>query len=250
MYKGAIRKTMNAIVTGARIGIGRATVEKMATMGINIWACASKPNDEFEKDMEQLAEKNNVWIKPIYFNLENEEEVKQTIKNIIQEKQSIDILVNNAGMPHGALLQMTSMKDLKKVFEINFFSQILIMQMISKVMMRQKKGSIINMASVAGLDGDAGYTAYGSSKAALAFATKVASSELAPHGVRVNAIAPGLIETKMGMEMDDSYKSMMVDGADLKRMGKPEEIANTIAFLASDEASFITGQVIRVDGGL
>ena len=246
-----IRKIMrNAIVTGARTGIGRATVEKFASKGINVWACGHKKNESFEEDMAQLAQTYGVWIKPIYFDLENEEEIKQAIRDIIKEKLPVDILVNNAGIPHGALLQMTSMKDLKRIFEINFFSQILIMQMVSKIMMRQKCGSIINLASVAGIDGDAGYTAYGSSKAAFAFATKVASNELAQYGIRVNAVAPGLVQTTMGMEMDESYKEMMVNGAALKRIGNPSEIANTIAFLASEEASFITGQVLRADGGL
>lgn len=240
----------NAIVTGARTGIGHATVEKMASVGINIWACAHRKDEEFEKDMEELAKRHHIWIEPVYFDLEVESEIKQGLRKIIAKRLSVDILVNNAGVPHGALLQMTSMNDLKKVFDVNFFSQILIMQMVSKVMMRQRGGSIINMVSVAGIDSDAGYTAYGSSKAALSFATKVASKELASYGKRINAVAPGLVETKMGMAMDETYKKMMVEQASLKRMGNPKEVADVIAFLASEEASFITGQIWRVDGGL
>jgi len=241
---------MNAIITGARTGIGRATVEKFASKGINIWACARCKDESFEKEMRKLQEQYHVVIKPVYFDLENEDEIKIALKKVIAEKESIDILVNNAGIPHGALLFMTSMKDLRKVFEINFFSQVLITQMVSKVMVRQKSGSIVNLASVAGLDGDAGYTAYGSSKAAMAFFTKVISEELAKDGVRVNAVAPGLIETKMMDCMEENARKQMIEGADLKRFGKPEEIANAIYYLASEEASFITGQTLRVDGGL
>lgn len=240
----------NAVVTGARTGIGRAIVEKFASEGVNVWACAHKPNEAFELDMKQISDKYVVWIKPIYFDLESEDEVKEAMKSILKEKKSLDILVNNAGIPHGALLQMTSMKDIKRVFEINFFSQVLIMQMISKIMMRQKSGVIVNVSSVAGIVGDPGYTAYGSSKAAMAFTTKVISKELAQYGIRVNAVAPGLIETHMMEKMEENARASMIQGASLKRFGQPEEIANTICFLASDEASFITGQIIRADGGL
>lgn len=240
----------NVIVTGARTGIGRAIVEKMAEQGMNVWACAHRKDEIFEQDMEQLATNYHVWIKPVYFDLENENDVKRGIKDIINEKLPINILINNAGMPYGALLQMTSIKEMKRVFEVNYFSQVLIMQIVARVMMKQKSGNIINMASVVGIDGDIGYTAYGASKAALIFATKVASKELAAFGIRVNAVAPGLIETSMGKAMDESYQLKMIEGASLKRIGSPKEVANTVFFLASEEASFMTGQVLRIDGGL
>lgn len=241
---------MNAIVTGARTGIGRATVEIYAKNGINVWACAHKKDVAFEQDMESLSLKYGVWIKPRYFDLEDEEEIKSEIKKIISEKESIDILVNNAGIPHGALLTMTTMKELRKVFEINFFSQVLITQMVSRIMIRQKSGIVVNIASVAGLDGDEGYTAYGASKASMAFFTKVASKELAEYGIRVNCIAPGLTETRMMDCMEEGARNSMLYRASLKRAGKVEEIASAIYFLSSESASFITGQVIRVDGGL
>lgn len=241
---------MNVIITGARTGIGRATVEKFASKGANIWACARCYDKDFENEMYMLQKKYSICIKPVYFDLQEENEIKSAIKKIILEKRSVDVLVNNAGMPHGALLLMTSIKDLRQVFEVNFFSQVLITQIVAKVMIRQKSGNIINLTSVAGLDGDAGYTAYGSSKAAIAFFTRVISKELAEYGVRVNAIAPGLIETKMMHYMEDNAKRNMIEGTSLKRIGKAEEIADAIYYLASDEASFITGQIIRVDGGL
>lgn len=240
----------NAVITGARRGIGLATVEAFAKNGANVWACARKQDDAFEAEMARISQQYNVWIKPVYFELTDESQIKDGIKNIFAEKKSIDVLANIAGVAHGGLLQMTSLKTVRDIFETNFFAQVLIMQQVSKYMLRQKHGSIVNVTSVAGIDSEPGYIAYGSSKAALAFATKTVSCELAPHGIRVNAVAPGLTDTEMGNAIEDGARERMMNACSMQRMGTTEEIANMIVFLSSDQASFITGQVIRVDGGM
>ena len=155
-----------------------------------------------------------------------------------------------AGIATGGFLQMTSMKQLKEVFQINYFSHVLITQLITKLMMRQKSGCVINMGSVAGLDNFAGYTAYGASKAAMMSFTRTIARELAPYNIRVNAIAPGLTDTGMAGQMEEKAWKEMVERTDMNRLGKPCEIAQMMLFLASDEASFVTGQVYRVDGGM
>lgn len=240
----------NAIVTGANGGIGRATLEVFAKNGINIWACMRKEDSSFLNFAKELCEKYNVWIKPVYFDLRDNNITTSAIKRIITQKQSVDILVNNAGVAHGAILQMMPIQTLRDVFEINFFSQMLIIQLVSHIMMRQKKGSIVNLSSVAGLDGDPGYVAYGSSKAAIAFATRSLSKELAGYNIRVNAVAPGLIKTHMMELMEGGARQGMLTNASMKRLGLPREIAEAIFYLASENASFITGQILRVDGGL
>ena len=245
----AEEKTLNAIVTGARRGIGRAIVELFAQKGINIWACASKENEEFEQDMKQLSEEYHVWIKPVYFDLANEEETINALKEVIKEKQPIDILVNNAGVPYGNLMQMTPLKNLREVMEINFIAQIHVMQLISRVMMRQKSGSIINMGSVGGIEAREGYLAYGSSKAALLWATRSVSKELAKYNIRVNAVAPGLVESDMGMYKKTEEQEKILNEISMKRMGRPEEIAEAVYFLATDASSFMTGAIMNVDGG-
>jgi 3-oxoacyl-[acyl-carrier protein] reductase len=145
---------------------------------------------------------------------------------------------------------MTSIEQLKLIFEVNFFSQILITQFITKLMLRQKRGSVINIASIAGLDGSAGQLAYSSSKAALIGATRTMSRELAQHGIRVNAIAPGVIDTDMNAVVPDNVLADHIKGMSIQRMGSSSEVANAILFLASDLSSYMTGQIIRVDGGM
>lgn len=239
----------NAIVTGARRGIGRAVTEEFAANKINVWACSSKYSEDFERDMAELSAKYGVWIKPVHFDLSREDEIKSALKQVISEKKTIDILVNNAGIPSGGLMQMTPISTLRNVMEINFIAQICIIQIVSKVMMRQKQGVIVNMGSVGGIEAREGYLSYGSSKAALIWATRCISKELAKYNIRVNAVAPGLVETQMGGYKPKEEQEKILNGISMKRFGRPEEIAKSVMFLASDASSFMTGAVLNVDGG-
>ena len=246
-----ILNNKNVIITGAAGGIGRATVECFAANGANIWACELHGTEQFEKNMAELAEKYGVWIEPVYFDVTNEEQVKLAVKQIRSKKCSIDILTNIAGIvAPSTSFPMTDMSKIKKVFEVNFFALTLLTQYISRLMLRQNSGSIVNIASIAGIDGDPAQYEYAASKAAVIGGTKKLARELAPYNIRVNAIAPGMIQTEMGAHIEDSLRDEILSKVMMKRMGKPEEIANVIAFVASDMASYMTGQVIRVDGGI
>ena len=239
----------NAIVTGANGGIGRAVIEKFAENEINIWACVREEKTEFAEFCASLEEKYHIWIRIIAFDLTNESEIKEGIKLILSEKMPIDILVNNAGMAYGALFQMTSMDVLKEVYQINYFAPVQIMQMVAKNMIKHKRGSIINVASVGGVEANPGYLAYGSSKASLIWTTRMLAKELGPYGIRVNAVAPGLTDTKMGHYKSEEELEKVLERTSLGRMAKPEEIADGIYFLASDEASYVTGDILKIDGG-
>ena len=239
----------NVIITGARRGIGRAMVSEFAKNGANIWACVRTKDIEFEEDMKKLSQQNNVRIRPFFFDIKDEEATKSVIKEIQYEKQSVDVLINNAGIPYGGTLLMTPESKLRDVFEVNFFGQIRMMQLISRMMIRQKSGCIINVASVGGIEAGPGYLAYGSSKAALIYATKSVSHELGEYGIRVNALAPGLTDTQMGDYKVESETEKVLSRSSLHRMAQPDEIAMAAVFLASDDASFITGHVLVADGG-
>ena len=238
-----------AVITGADGGIGFQIVKLFAENGANIIACTIAPNQDFEKHLRKIAEINGISADIVCFDLSDTESVKNGIKEIKALKKPIDILVNNAGIGHLALVPMISMEDMKRVFQINYFAQVQIVQGLYRALTKSQ-GCIINLASAAGIDGDSGNTVYGATKASMILFTKVLSKEMSPAGVRVNAIAPGLVSTGLADVMGDKAKESMVSASLMHRLGNPEEIAKTALFLASDGSSFINGQIIRVDGGM
>lgn len=240
----------NAIITGANRGIGRATVEEFARRGANVWACARSKDQGFGDDMHALAKDHNVWIQPVYFDLCQTDQIDQVLRTLASEKKPVDILANIAGITLNSLFHMTSDVKMREVFEVNFFAQMRITQFVTKLMMRNKGGSVIQTSSFVGLDGNPGQLAYSASKGAITSATKTLATELAPYGIRVNAIAPGVINTAMTQELSEEFQQKLLAPVRMQRMGTPQEVAKLVAFLASDDSSYITGQIIRVDGGM
>lgn len=238
-----------AIITGSNRGIGLATVESFAEQGAMIWACARTRSDVFEDKIKEISEKNTARITPIYFDVTDKTAVKNAIKMIGRNSSSIDILVNNAGVSIERFFSMTSLDMMYETMEVNFLSQVHIAQLVSRYMMKAKSGSIINVASVAGMESEQGGIAYGSSKAAVIFSTKTMALELGPYGIRVNSVSPGFIETDMWKGRSDDLRDEILAQTPLQRQGLPREVANAILFLASDMSSYITRQNIVVDGG-
>lgn len=244
-------KGKTAIVTGSNRGIGKAILIKFAMEGANVFAHARKKNETFEMECSDVATKYGVNIYPIYFDATNSEEMKSAVKDITSITKEIDILVNNMGIVKTvSLFQMTKMQDIKDEFDVNFFAQMEFTQYISRLMVRRKMGSIVNISSCAGLDGNTGMLQYVSSKAAMIGATKRLAIELGVSNIRVNSVAPGLTDTDMGNQMREDLEQETLNHLVFKRKAKPEEIADAVLFLASDMSTFITGQTIRVDGGM
>lgn len=245
----AMLEERNAIITGSRRGIGKATLELFAQNGINVWACSKSINDDDYKYYSELSEKYGVWIKPVIFNLANPDEINEAIKTIIGDKKTIDILINNAAVSFGTSLSLMKIEKIKELFDINYFAQLQIIQLVAKKMIRQKSGSIVNIGSVSGMEVYTGNLAYGSSKAALIYATKLLSKEYAPYGIRINAVAPGTVHTDMDNARTELQMKEVIDRTALKRGASPDEIARAVYFLASESASYITGSIVVVDGG-
>ncbi|MDR1481589.1 MAG: SDR family oxidoreductase [Synergistaceae bacterium] len=239
-----------AVITGSLQGIGKAALEIFARNGADIFACCQREDEQFAEYISDLSGNCGVSITPVCFDLLDEDAVREGAKFIQKSKRSIDILINIAGANFDALFHMVTMEQLKRTFAINFFSQILFTQYITRLMLKQGSGSVVNISSITALDGNPGQLSYASSKAALIAATKTMSEELAPKGIRVNALAPGVIKTAMTDAMPEDIRSRMIARSELKRVGLPDEVAGAILYLASDLSKYVTGQVIRVDGGI
>ena len=241
----------NAVITGCNRGIGRAVLDSFAEQGANVFACVRSVNEEFKAHMEELSSMYGVEVLPMVFDLCDEEAMKKAVGEMRKSRRFIDVLVNNAGkITPDMMFQMTPIDNMRDIFEVNFFAQMRFTQYISRLMQRHGKGgSIVNLASIAGLDGAPGQLEYVGTKAAMVGVTRTLAREFGPDNIRVNAVAPGIIETDMGNEMDSEYAQGIIKRSSLGRKGQPEEIARVILFLASDLASYVTGQVIRADGG-
>ena len=243
-------KGKTAFITGTNRGLGKAYAEEFAKNGANVIAHARRETPEFVAFCKDIASRNGVTVSPVFFDMTDSAAMKEAVRKIIAAKTPINVLVNNAGIPHGGFFAMTSMAKIREVFDVNLFSVMELTQLLLRYIVRCGGGSIINVSSAFGLDLAAGNCAYGVSKAAIAAFTKVLASECGANGVRVNAVAPGLITTDITGFMDEKVRLGMIEHCAMKRDGKVEEVAKAVAFLASDNASFINGEVIRIDGRL
>lgn len=239
----------NAIVTGANRGIGRSIVKEFADHGIQVWACARKKSDEFEEELAHLSVSTDVAITPVYFDITDREAAKAAAMSVYKSAGSIDILVNNAGVSEDALFLMSSLDKVETLFDVNFFSLLHFTQTVARLMIRKKDGCIINIASVSGIQNEKGRLAYGSSKAALIFASKTLSMELGQYGIRVNTICPGFIHTDMWDKRPEELRERIMEETPLGRQGTPEEVAKAALFLATDASAYITGINLIIDGG-
>ncbi|MGQ9817785.1 MAG: 3-oxoacyl-[acyl-carrier-protein] reductase [bacterium] len=234
-----------ALITGGASGIGAAIAKKFIENGAAV-IIVDIDQELGNATAKQLGEKAFFY----YMNIADEQSVNDTINQILNTFAKIDILVNNAGITNDKLLIRMTKEDWERVININLTGTFLVTRAVVKNMMKQHYGRIVNIASVIGMMGNAGQANYAASKAGIIGFTKSCAKELASRYITVNAIAPGFIETKMTEKLPDEVKQMYFKLIPLGRFGKPEDVANLALFLCSDQADYITGQVIAIDGGM
>ena len=249
------QKKRIVVVTGGSRGIGRAICIALAAPDTTIYFNYFSPSDPDAEaaaaaETEKLVADVKGFAASKSVNIANENEVVNFFQEIIDKTGRIDVLVNNAGITKDGLLVRMKEQDWDAVLNINLKGAFTCTKIAAKVMMQQRYGRIINMASVVGVTGNAGQANYSASKAGLIGLTKTAAKELASRGVTVNAVAPGFIETDMTASLSEKARNAMLSQVPLGRPGYPEDIASAVAFLASESASYITGQVIHVSGGM
>ncbi len=238
-----------AFITGSNRGIGKAILEKFLENDADIICAVRKIDHKFSNYINLQSKKFNKDIKILQFDLKDENATKKSIEELYTKKNSLDILVNNAGIPGGSLTEMTPIKSLRDMFEINFFAQIKIIQLLLRLLKKSSSASIINIGSVSGLFAERGNLTYGSSKAALMFATKIMAKEFSIYKIRVNAIAPSVTETDMLKKMDKKAKEKLLKDSNLSEPISPNDVANKALYLASEKSIDINGQIIEMNEG-
>jgi len=238
-----------AIVTGSARGLGKAIATRLAEMGANIVLNDIPSSEAIESTAEEFKARGfNVIV--TRGDVRNPEDVENMVNAAVEAFGRVDILVNNAGITRDTLLLKMSEQDWDDVLDINLKGAFLCTRAVAKVMIKQRSGKIINIASISGVMGNAGQANYSASKAGLIGLTKSTARELASRGITCNAVAPGFIMSKMTEVLPEKVKESYLNSIPLKRFGTPEEVAKVVAFLASSDSDYITGQVIHIDGGL
>ena len=237
-----------SVITGGAQGIGKEIALKLAKAGSNIVICDI--NLEALNETKDEIEKEGVEVLSLEVDVTNFNQVKELVDKTLDKFKKIDILINNAGITKDGLLLRMSEDDWDEVIKVNLKGSFNFIKAVSRPMLKQKRGAIVNISSIIGIMGNAGQANYAASKAGIIGLTKSAAKELGPKGVRVNAVAPGYIKTRMTEKLSDEVKEKMLDLIPLRHFGNAEDVANLVLFLCSKTSSYITGQVIQVDGGM
>lgn len=244
-----MEKNKTIFITGGSRGIGKEVALKFAENGYNIvtnYVSDKTDVEGLKKEFEEKGVKSLI----IKADVTNSEEIENLVKKAIEEFEGIDVLVNNAGITKDNLLMRMSEEEFSKVIDVNLKGTYIVTKIVSKYMMKKRQGSIINLSSVVGVVGNAGQCNYSASKAGIIGFTKSIAKEFASRNIRANAVAPGFIETDMTAVLGENVKENIYNQIPLKRMGKAKEVANLVYFLGTEESSYITGQVISIDGGM
>ncbi len=242
-------KDKNVVITGATRGIGKAIALKMAKEGANVAVVGSSSLEKAQQTCEEL-KGLDVEAKPYICDVASFDETTKLAKEIIRDFGKVDIIVNNAGITKDGLMLTMKEEDFDKVIDVNLKGCFNIVKNFTKHLFKNRSGSIINITSVSGLMGNVGQSNYAAAKAGLVGMTKTWAKEFAPRNIRVNGVAPGFIKTDMTEEIAEKAGEQLLETIPMKRLGKPEDIAEMVTFLASDKASYITGEIIKVDGGI
>lgn len=238
-----------ALITGATRGIGKQIALTLAKEGYDI-AINYRTENEDLKNTKKEIEENNVKCLAVQGDVSSFEDCERFVKDVIEKYEKIDVLVNNAGITRDTLLMRMKKEDFESVLDVNLVGTFNVTKNVISQMMKARSGRIINISSVVGVAGNAGQTNYSASKAGIIGFTKSLAKEVASRGILVNAVAPGFIETSMTDVLKEEIKEEIAKSIPLRRMGCSQDVANVVKFLASEESSYITGQVINVDGGM